>query len=78
MFNEKKGAIPAEQKSEIVRLARAVFDYEEWFVWGSGSGWVRIQPTGYQRPSIGWPSIQECIDDLRFRKLTRFTSLAGE
>lgn len=69
----------SSDKTEIIRLAKEVFDYEEWFVWFTDSkGGVAIQPTGQQMQRLEWPSIQECIDDLRFRRLTRFISLPGE
>lgn len=67
----------ARVAAEIKSLARAVFDFEEWFVFQNGEG-VNIQPTGHQRPVQHWDKVQDCIDDLRFRKLTRFTSLAGD
>lgn len=64
-------------KQEIKDLARAVFDYEDWNVFFTMPG-VSLQPTGNQIPSLNYDTIQDCIDDLRFRKLTRFTSLQGE
>lgn len=62
------------EADEIEKLARAVFDYEDWNVWQNGAG-IHLCPTGSQMPAMHWPNVQECLDDLRFRRLTRFTSL---
>lgn len=66
-----------EPKQEIKKLARDVFDYEEWNLFISSDGSVHLAPSGNQRATMHWPNSQSCIDDLRFRRLVRFTPFAA-
>ena len=61
---------------EVAKLAKEVFDYDEWAIYiHDEKGWVIIVPTGHQIPAMHYESLSDCIDDLRFRRLVRYTSL---
>lgn len=77
MYNRPIDEKERQLKQEIKALARAAFDYEDWNIFFTNGG-VSIQPTGNQIPSLNYKLIQDCVDDLRFRGLTRFTSLQGD
>lgn len=64
-----------QQKDYIEQLAKEVFDYEKWYIWPTSNGGVSIQPIDNQVKAIYWSSSIDAIDDLRARKLIRYSNL---
>ena len=61
-----------QKVAELIALAHAVFDFDDWRVLVMRRC-VVIYPSARPNQRLVYDSLQDAVDDMRFRRLVRFT-----